>query len=110
MRHVTSILLVLVSVALLTLAARRNETLRDLRRATGISQADPLINAPPLVTFTTVALGGFRGILRGLRCVGRGRFVPNSGRFFRRNGFGNACPQVLRNVRHVAEYRPAAAR
>lgn len=63
MRHVTSILLVLLSVALLTLAARRNEPLRDLRRATGISQADPLINAPPLVTFTTVALGGFRGIL-----------------------------------------------
>lgn len=63
MRRLTSILLLMLSGLLLTLAAQRNQPLRELRRQTGISQADPLINAPPLVTFTTVALGGFRGIL-----------------------------------------------
>jgi hypothetical protein len=63
MRFVTSILCLLLAASLLTLAARRNAPLRELRYQVGVRQADPLINAPPLVTFTTVALGGFRGIL-----------------------------------------------
>lgn len=47
----------------------------------GISQADPLINAPPLVTFTTVALGGFRGILADFLwlCVAR---LQQEGQYF----------------------------
>lgn len=63
MRWIPSIAWTLLAAALLALAAQRNTPLRDLRQQHGITQADPLLNAPPLVTFTTVALGGFRGIL-----------------------------------------------
>ncbi len=59
----TTILLLLAVAACLSLAGRQNAGLRDLRQAIGISQTDPLRNAPPLVAFTTVALGGFRGML-----------------------------------------------
>jgi hypothetical protein len=56
----------LLAVAGLLGAARLNEPLRELRKAYHISQADPLENAPPLVAFTTVAFGGFRGIVADL--------------------------------------------
>ena len=81
MRHLVTMLLVLLLVSLLTLAARRNEPLRDLRLATGISQANPLINAPPLVTFTTVALGGFRGILADVLWLRAAR-LQQEGQYF----------------------------
>ena len=63
MNRLASLALILVAVGFLFLAAQRNAPLRDLRQASGITQADPLHNAPPLVAFTTVALGGFRGIV-----------------------------------------------
>ena len=63
MNRLGSILILLLAGLLLAFAARRNVPLRNLREQSGITQADPLINAPPLVTFTTVALGGFRGML-----------------------------------------------
>ncbi len=61
--------------------ARLNEPLRDMRRDLGITQADPLINAPPLVTFTTVALGGFRGIVADLLWLRASR-LQQDGQYF----------------------------
>lgn len=63
MRPLSTLLCVLIAIACLTGAARLNGPLRELRREHHISQADPLVNAPPLVAFTTVALGGFRGMI-----------------------------------------------
>src|ERR1700734_637208 len=33
------------------------------RKALGLTRMDPLVNAPPVLAFTTVALGGFRGLI-----------------------------------------------
>lgn len=81
MRCITSILILVLAAGLLTLAARRNVPLREQRYQVGISQADPLINAPPLVTFTTVALGGFRGILADILWLRAAR-LQQEGQYF----------------------------
>lgn len=81
MRWIPSIAWALLAAVLLTLAAQRNTPLRNLRQQYGISQADPLVNAPPLVTFTTVALGGFRGILADLLWLRAAR-LQQEGQYF----------------------------
>ena len=45
------------------LAAKQQPELLQLRRVYHLNWEEPLENSPPLVTFTTVALGGFRGII-----------------------------------------------
>jgi hypothetical protein len=74
-------LLALVSAGLLLGAARMNGPLRAARKAAGITQADPLKNAPPLVAFTTVVLGGFRGILADFLWM-RSSTLQEEGRYF----------------------------
>jgi hypothetical protein len=56
-------LLIVVAMALLFYAGRLNHDLLRQREELELTQADPLENTPPLVAFTTVALGGFRGLL-----------------------------------------------
>lgn len=69
-------------VAAIALAARDHDHLTELRKEAGLVLAsDPLENAPPLVAFTTVALGGFRGIaadllwLRAIRLQDEGQYI-----------------------------------
>lgn len=63
MNRIPSIFLLLVVITGLFGVNKLNKKLVEDRRIYGITQADPRINAPPLVVFTTVALGGFRGII-----------------------------------------------
>jgi hypothetical protein len=58
-----------------------NRRLVEARRQYGINQADPLINAPPLVVFTTVALGGFRGIFADMLWMRSAR-LQHEGKYF----------------------------
>lgn len=81
MSRFASILLLLLAAGFLYLAASSNAPLREMRRQAGISQADPLINAPPLVTFTTIALGGFRGILADVLWLRAAR-LQEEGQYF----------------------------
>mgnify|MGYP001401714607 CR=1 FL=1 len=76
-----SILLVLAAAGGLYGAGRLNDRLLQARRTYGITQADPLVNAPPLVAFTTVALGGFRGIIADILWVRSSR-LQEEGRYF----------------------------
>jgi len=81
MNRGTSILLLVAMVGGLWAAGPLNHRLTDARRAYGITQADPLVNAPPLVVFTTVALGGFRGIIADLLWMRSAR-LQYEGRYF----------------------------
>lgn len=81
MKRLASILLLATAAAGIYGAGRLNEPLLRERRDYGISQADPLVNAPPLVAFTTVALGGFRGILADLLWLRSSR-LQEEGRYF----------------------------
>ncbi len=61
-------LILLILAALLGLwgAARMHEHLWDYRARHQLLPAAPLENAPPIMAFTTVALGGFRGLIADL--------------------------------------------
>ena len=57
------ILLVLVAIALLAGVSRVQQVMNRDRLKLGITRVEPLKNAPPVLAFTTVALGGFRGLI-----------------------------------------------
>jgi hypothetical protein len=56
---------VLVTLALLLLigASQLQRSLNVDRKVLGLTRVEPLENAPPVLAFTTVALGGFRGLI-----------------------------------------------
>ena len=57
------IILLLCAAALLAGAGRVQKSLNRDRDQLGLTHASVLENAPPLLAFTTVALGGFRGLI-----------------------------------------------
>jgi hypothetical protein len=73
--------LLLPAAACLFLAGRLNLALLDARATSRLTAAPPLVNAPPLVVFTTVALGGFRGILADALWL-RAASLQEQGRYF----------------------------
>ena len=81
MKRTTTILLICAMVIGLFAVSRTNRELVATRMAYGITQADPLINAPPLVVFTTVALGGFRGIIADMLWMRSAR-LQYEGKYF----------------------------
>lgn len=56
-------LLVFLALALLLLSSSSQQGLNRLRGDLGLTRMAPLENAPPILTLTTVALGGFRGLI-----------------------------------------------
>ncbi len=57
------ILLVMLAVALLAGVSQIQGVLNRDRDLLGLTRVQPLENAPPVLAFTTVALGGFRGLI-----------------------------------------------
>ena len=72
---------ILLAAALLALAGALNERLLALRAERHLTQAPPTVNMPPAVAFTTVALGGFRGILADVLWMRAGT-LQEEGRYF----------------------------
>ena len=60
------ILLVLVAIGLLLVSGRMQTSLNVERDRLGLTHVAVLENAPPMLAFTTVALGGFRGLISNL--------------------------------------------
>ena len=56
-------LLILLAAALLFGVSRIQNSLNRDRDKLGLTRVPPLENAPPILAFTTVALGGFRGLI-----------------------------------------------
>jgi hypothetical protein len=61
--RVKKIILLLLAAALIFGAGRVQQSLNHDRDALGLTRATALKNAPPMLAFTTVALGGFRGLI-----------------------------------------------
>jgi hypothetical protein len=57
------ILLLLLAAALLFGSSQVQKSLNRDRGQLGLTRTDALDNAPPMLAFTTVALGGFRGLI-----------------------------------------------
>lgn len=61
--RVKKILLVLLAAVLLAGVSQIQPVLNHDRDRLGLTRVTPLENAPPVLAFTTVALGGFRGLI-----------------------------------------------
>ncbi len=81
MKRLVPIYLLAGAVAAFWLAGRQQEPLLTMRRENRLDQGDPLENSPPLVAFTTVALGGFRGIIADLLWI-RASTLQEEGKYF----------------------------
>ena len=55
------VLLLALAAVLLAGVTPIQKALNADRKALGLTRLEPLDNAPPVLAFTTVALGGFRG-------------------------------------------------
>ncbi|HWD93225.1 MAG TPA: hypothetical protein VG938_12850 [Verrucomicrobiae bacterium] len=60
------IILVVLAAALVTGAGFLQKSLNHDRDTLGLTHVEGLTNAPPVLAFTTVALGGFRGLISNL--------------------------------------------
>jgi len=58
--------LALLAVVMLLVSSGMQGKLNEVRLEKQLSRRDPLENAPPALAFTTVALGGFRGIISNI--------------------------------------------
>jgi hypothetical protein len=62
-QRLKKILLLLLAAVLLIGISRVQRALNVDRERLGLTRIEPLENAPPVLAFTTVALGGFRGLI-----------------------------------------------
>ncbi len=81
MKRGSSILLLAVAALGLWAAAQMHGPLLESRRKHHLNWEEPLENSPPLVSFTTVALGGFRGIIADVLWL-RARQLQEEKKFF----------------------------
>lgn len=73
--------LLALALVLLTVAGFQQQRLNRQRAALGLTRVAPLENAPPVLAFTTVALGGFRGIIANLLWI-RANDMQQEDRYF----------------------------
>jgi len=80
-RRVKKFVLLLLAAALLFGAGRVQQALNHDREALGLTRTAVLENAPPALAFTTVALGGFRGLISNFLWI-RANDLQQDDKFF----------------------------
>jgi hypothetical protein len=75
------ILLVVLAAALLAGSGQVQQSLNRDRQELGLTRMAPLDNAPPLLAFTTVVLGGFRGLISNVLWI-RANDLQQEGKYF----------------------------
>ncbi len=80
-RRLKQILLLLLAALLLAGISRVQTALNHDRETLGLTRVTPLENAPPLLAFTTVALGGFRGLIANALWI-RASELQDNDKFF----------------------------
>ncbi|NCC51796.1 MAG: hypothetical protein EOM20_11325 [Spartobacteria bacterium] len=103
-RRYTILLILLLMGLCMGLAGHENRVLLEMRRTGRLTQADPLENAPPLVAFTTMVLGGFRGILADALWVRAGR-LQQEGNYFELNQLARWITQLEPRIADVWAYQ-----
>lgn len=74
-------ILLLLALLMLGTASITQRALNEERTAMGLTRTEPLENAPPILAFTTVALGGFRGLIANALWI-RAAGMQNDGKYF----------------------------
>jgi len=75
------ILLLCLAVVLLAGSGRMQKLMNRDREVLGLTRMDALENAPPVLAFTTVALGGFRGLISNFLWI-RANDLQNDDKYF----------------------------
>ncbi|HKW29027.1 MAG TPA: hypothetical protein VJT54_06810 [Verrucomicrobiae bacterium] len=75
------ILLLVLAAALLAGSGQMQKTLNRDREQLDLTRTTPLKSAPPLLAFTTVALGGFRGLISNFLWI-RANDLQQAGKYF----------------------------
>lgn len=75
------ILLLILAAALLTGTGFLQKSLNRDRDTLGLTHVEALTNAPPVLAFTTVALGGFRGLISNMLWI-RANDLQEDDKFF----------------------------
>jgi hypothetical protein len=75
------VLLVLLAATLLAGGGLVQQSMNRDRADLGLTRVEPLENAPPVLAFTTVALGGFRGLISNLLWI-RASELQEQDKFF----------------------------
>ncbi|MCL5098884.1 MAG: hypothetical protein M1608_15390 [Candidatus Omnitrophica bacterium] len=70
-----------LAVVLLLVASFSQQRLNSARDRLGLTRIEPLKNAPPVLAFTTVALGGFRGLIANALWI-RAMDLQDDGKYF----------------------------
>ena len=73
--------LVALAVMLVMVSGWSQRRLNSQRASLGLTSTKPLENAPPVLAFTTVAMGGFRGIIANILWV-RAQQLQIDGKYF----------------------------
>ena len=63
MNKILSFMMIAVAIVCFSVSGSRHESILRLRSEYGLNSSAPLENAPPLMAFTTIVLGGFRGLI-----------------------------------------------
>ncbi|HTA95531.1 MAG TPA: hypothetical protein VK769_05345 [Verrucomicrobiae bacterium] len=75
------IIFLLLAAALLASSGQLEKSLNRDRKQLGLTISEPLENAPPMLAFTTVALGGFRGLISNFLWI-RSNDLQQDDKFF----------------------------
>lgn len=75
------ILLLVLMLGLLAVGGATQRAMNRDRAALGLTRIEPLENAPPVLAFTTVALGGFRGLISNALWI-RANELQDQDKFF----------------------------
>jgi hypothetical protein len=75
------VVLLAMAVLLLSAGGLVQKSLNQDRTTLGLTRMEPLENAPPVLAFTTVALGGFRGLISNVLWI-RANDLQDEDRFF----------------------------
>jgi len=78
---ITQIIRILIALALLVFTGSIQWRLVTKRGDLGLTRVEPLKNAPPVIAFTTVALGGFRGLITNALWI-RAVDLQDQGKYF----------------------------
>jgi hypothetical protein len=74
-------LLLVAGLAAFWQAGRLHRPLQELRESEGLSSSAPIEGMPPSMAFTTIALGGFRGVMADVLWM-RSSDLQSEGRYF----------------------------
>lgn len=75
------IVLILMAAVMLVVSSRVQVSLNHDRVKLNLTRVEPLENAPPVLAFTTVALGGFRGLISNVLWI-RANDLQEQDKFF----------------------------